>query len=106
ILQGHTGEINSVAYSPDGTTVLTGSQDNTARLWDVKTGQQLHILQGHTGYITSVAFSHQGAAIITGSNDNSARIWKKYDWNKEMKELFMKYYPLLCQNDNKAPEVV
>ncbi|MBA2306760.1 hypothetical protein H0W26_01345, partial [Candidatus Dependentiae bacterium] len=46
-LEGHSEGIESVEFSPQGTTVFTGSADSTACLWDVKTGQQLHILKGH-----------------------------------------------------------
>ncbi|MBA2307646.1 WD40 repeat domain-containing protein, partial [Candidatus Dependentiae bacterium] len=74
-LQGHTGPITSVAFSPDDTTLLTGSADSTACLWDTKTGQQLHTLEGHTGSITSVAFSPDGKTILTTSSDNGARLW-------------------------------
>nr|MBA2306715.1 WD40 repeat domain-containing protein [Candidatus Dependentiae bacterium] len=47
--------ITSVAFSADGKTVLTGSTDTTARLWDVTTGKELQVLKGHTNDITSVA---------------------------------------------------
>ncbi|MBA2307119.1 hypothetical protein H0W26_03235, partial [Candidatus Dependentiae bacterium] len=47
----------------------------TARVWDVKTGQQLHILQGHTKPVSSAAFSPDGTTILTGSEDNKARLW-------------------------------
>ncbi len=75
LLQGHIHYITSVAYSPDGNTVLTGSGDNSARLWNPNTGEQLHILQGHTSYITSLAYSPDGKTVITGSWDESARLW-------------------------------
>ncbi len=95
ILQGHTQDIFSVAFSPDGKNVITGSLDTTARLWDISTGEQLQLLQGHTDCITSVAYSPDGKTVITGSNDTSARLWRQFDWNKENKELFIPYYPLL-----------
>ncbi len=75
LLQGHIHYITSVAYSPDGNTVLTGSGDNSARLWNPNTGEQLHILQGHTSYITSLAYSPDGKTVITGSWDETARLW-------------------------------
>lgn len=45
---GHTGGVISAAFNPDGRTVLTGSWDDTVRLWDVSTGKQLQVLKGHT----------------------------------------------------------
>ncbi len=95
LLQGHTDLVSSVAYSPNGKTVITGSRDSTARLWDVETGKELHQLQGHTHTISSVAFSPDGKTVITGSWDGSARLWRQFAWNKETKELFIPYYPLL-----------
>src|SRR5262249_35420991 len=52
---GHTGVINSVTFSPDGKRVLSGSGDETLRLWDVETCQQVRCLKGHTGCVNSVA---------------------------------------------------
>jgi WD40 repeat protein len=63
----------SVAYSPDGTHILTGSADRSARIWDATTGQPLHHLN-HTGRVLSVAYSPDGTHILTGT-DGSARIW-------------------------------
>jgi WD40 repeat protein len=63
-----------VAFSPDGKTVLTGSADNTARLWDGK-GQPVGKPLQHQGPVTSVAFSHDGRTILTGSEDRMARLW-------------------------------
>ncbi|MBA2307453.1 WD40 repeat domain-containing protein [Candidatus Dependentiae bacterium] len=75
--KGHSAGINSIAFNPDGNTVLTGSDDKTARLWDVKTGQQLQILKGHTHSVSSVAFSPDGDTIITGSSDKTVRLWSR-----------------------------
>ena len=75
VLQGHEGSVISVAFSPDGTRLATGSWDDTARIWDVATGKSLAALQGHENFVTSVAFSPDGTHLATGSYDDTARIW-------------------------------
>ena len=57
---GHTESVNSVAFSPDGKTIASGSSDNTIKLWNAETGQQLNTLKGHTDLVESVAFSPDG----------------------------------------------
>jgi len=74
-LQGHTSSISSVTFSPDGKRIVTGSEDNTAKVWDALTGKETLTLKGHTKAIHSVAFSPDGKRILTGSKDNTARIW-------------------------------
>ncbi|KAG8993810.1 hypothetical protein FRB90_000598, partial [Tulasnella sp. 427] len=69
-------EITSVAFSPDGKRIASGSYDKTVRLWDVETGQQSgDPLTGHTYWITSVAFSPDGKRIASGSWDKTVRLW-------------------------------
>ena len=74
-LEGHNGGVHSVACSPDGKTVASGSADQTVKLWDVGTGQQRASLLGHTGSVTSVAFSPDGKTLATGSYDRTVRLW-------------------------------
>ena len=74
IVSVHKGNINSIALSPDGKSVLTGSQDSTASLWDLN-GNLLQVFKGHQDIIFSVAFSHDGKNILTGSGDKTARLW-------------------------------
>ncbi|MBX2929348.1 MAG: caspase family protein [Saprospiraceae bacterium] len=68
---GHTGFVNAVAFSPDGSLVLTGSEDNTAILWDLA-GRELQSYAEHKARISSVAFSPNGQYVLTGSADNTA----------------------------------
>jgi hypothetical protein len=75
IFDGHTNSVTAVVFSPDGTRVLTGSRDNTARLWDAASGKPIATLAGHTASVTAVAFSPDGTRVLTGSEDNTARLW-------------------------------
>jgi WD40 repeat protein len=64
-----------VAFSPDGRQVVSGSEDQTVRLWDAATGAALQRLEGHTGVVTSVAFSPDGRQVVSGSYDQTVRLW-------------------------------
>ncbi|THU76061.1 WD40 repeat-like protein, partial [Dendrothele bispora CBS 962.96] len=75
-LQGHMNWVTSVAYSPDGRHMASGSDDHTVRIWDTQTGKQVgKSLQGHTKAVTSVAYSPDGKHVASGSNDHTIRIW-------------------------------
>ena len=73
-LKGHTGAV-SVAYSPAGNRIVTGSYDNTAKVWNAETGMELVTLKGHSNGVTSVAYSLDGQRIVTGSSDETAKVW-------------------------------
>jgi serine/threonine protein kinase len=68
-------QIWSVAFSPDGTTIATGSDDTTLRLWDAATGQEKAKPFGHGGAVYAVAFAHSGKFLVTSSGDGTIRIW-------------------------------
>ena len=75
-MEGHSGWITSVRFSPDGTRIMSGSDDTTLRLWDAVSGAHLNTLKGHSNFITSVAFSPDGARIVSGSDsDETLQLW-------------------------------
>ena len=73
---GHAGFINATALSADGTLVVTGGADKTAKLWEMATGRELRTFQGHTGSVTSVAFTSDGRWLVSGSEDKTIRVWE------------------------------
>ncbi|CAN5478508.1 hypothetical protein BH10BAC2_BH10BAC2_22760 [soil metagenome] len=89
IFEAHSGGVTSVAFSPDGKKILTGSNDSTACLWKLN-GDTIKIFRGHKDAVTSVAFSPDGKKILTGSNDSTACLWdlegnaiKIFRWHKD-----------------------
>ena len=54
VLSGHSSYVNSVCYSPDGKTLASGSNDKTVRIWDVMSGECVHVLNGHSDSVRSV----------------------------------------------------
>ncbi len=73
--EGHTFGVLSVAFSNDGQTLASGSQDMTVRLWSVAEKEPLHTLEGHTSWVGSVAFSSDGQTLASGSLDSTVRLW-------------------------------
>ena len=74
-LVGHAGHVSSVAFSPDGQRLASGSHDQTVRIWDCATGKELFALNGHAGLVWSVAFSPDGQRLASGSHDQTVKIW-------------------------------
>ena len=74
-LTGHTDIVYSIAFSPDGNILASGSRDNTIRLWDASNGAHLHTLTGHTVAVLSVAFSPDSNVLASGSEDGAVRVW-------------------------------
>ncbi|HSV67228.1 MAG TPA: pentapeptide repeat-containing protein, partial [Mycobacteriales bacterium] len=74
-LTGHTGGVWGCGYSPDGTRIVTASDDGTARVWDAGTGEPLLSLTGHTSTVWGCGYSPDGTRIVTASDDGTARVW-------------------------------
>ena len=74
-LDGHADEVKSVAFSSDGRHALTGSVDQTARLWDLSTGKEEKVLKGHTKQLWAVAFHPNNRQAFTSSWDGTVRFW-------------------------------
>ncbi|TFK66225.1 WD40 repeat-like protein, partial [Pluteus cervinus] len=76
VLEGHTKGVLTVAYSPDGKFIVSGSEDKTVRIWDSNTGQPVvQPLVGHSSWVGSVAYSPDGKYVASGSGDRTVRIW-------------------------------
>ncbi len=72
---GHAGSVNSVALTPDGSSVISGACDNTVRVWNLSSGECTATLEGHTGFVRSVALTPDGRSIVSGSDDGTVRVW-------------------------------
>ena len=75
VLRGHTDEVFTAAFHPEGTRLATGGRDRSIWLWDLAKGEEVARFQGHTNYVWSLAFSPNGATLASGSGDSTVRLW-------------------------------
>ena len=78
-LEGHTKRVWSVAYSPDGQHIVSGSEDRAIQVWDAKTGTLVgEPLKGHTSHVYAITYSADGQYIVSGSHDNTICVWDSF----------------------------
>lgn len=74
-LNGHTASVETVAVTPDGQHVVSGSRDTTLKIWNIATGESLKTLKGHTDLVHSVVVARDGQSIVSASSDGTTRVW-------------------------------
>ncbi len=74
-IKAHTSNIRTLAFSPNGRLIASGSEDHTVMIWQVKTGRRRCLLKGHTNWLTSVAFSPDGQTLASASYDQTIALW-------------------------------
>jgi WD40 repeat protein len=76
VFSGHSGQITSIGFSPNGKLVVSGLGDCTIRIWDMESGRMvIRPLKGHTDWIRSIGFSPDGKLVVSGSDDCNIQIW-------------------------------
>lgn len=94
-LRGHTDMPLSVAFTPDGQTLVTGGRDATVRVWDVASGRQRLLLRGHTRPVMGVAVSPEGSALASASADGTLRLWSlaggQLLWERSLEPLSLRH---------------
>ena len=74
-LTGHSHWVQAVEVTADGKRVISGSDDNTVKVWNLETGEEQFTLSGHSGYVRAVAVTADGTRVISGSYDNTVKVW-------------------------------
>lgn len=80
-LTGHIMQVTSIAFSPDGVLLASGSGDGDIKIWRFKDGSLIHTLKGHNDWISTIAFSPNGQILVSGSSDGIIKLWRVKDGN-------------------------
>ncbi len=93
--RGHSHGVWTVAYAPDGQTIVSGGVDRYVRIWDIETGRLLRSLRGHTADIRALVFTPDGRTLASGSEDRTIRLWNPKT-GEPTKLLFTRYDHNVC----------
>jgi WD40 repeat protein len=84
VMEGHTSLVLCLSFSPNGQLIVSGSYDNTLRLWSSldQENPTMKVMEGHTKSVTCLSFSPNGQSIVSGSDDHTLRLWSSLDQEK------------------------
>jgi hypothetical protein len=83
--EGHSGSVSSISLSLNAAFGLSGSSDQTTKIWEMASGRCLRTFEGHTSGVNSVGLSAQGKFALTGAGDRTVRVWI-LDWELESRQ--------------------